>query len=121
MRKKNQLHDHAKSIGESRDKDNQKLDLIIDTKYKILLEAGSAKEGVSQADLYQMFAYSKKYDCKKVILLYPRLMDQPQKDITFIIDNDTHVFVRTVDLCRDFKIKLERDELKKELCKILAA
>jgi 5-methylcytosine-specific restriction enzyme subunit McrC len=43
---------------------------IIDTKWKelSLLEA---KEGVSQADMYQMYAYSSRYDCPDVVLMYP--------------------------------------------------
>lgn len=45
--------------------------IILDTKWK-LPEAGGANYGVSQADLYQMYAYGKKYAAKRVVLLYPR-------------------------------------------------
>lgn len=44
--------------------------LIIDTKYK-LLTAKDRKLGIAQADMYQMFAYAKKYDCCRILLLYP--------------------------------------------------
>lgn len=43
---------------------------IIDTKWK-RLQAGERKLGVAQADLYQMLAYSERYDCNSILLLYP--------------------------------------------------
>lgn len=45
--------------------------LLIDTKYKRLDGSERANLGVSQSDLYQMFAYAHRYDCPRVILLYP--------------------------------------------------
>lgn len=44
---------------------------VLDTKWKLLSNKLS-NAGVSQADMYQMYAYSKKYDAKKVMLIYPR-------------------------------------------------
>jgi 5-methylcytosine-specific restriction enzyme subunit McrC len=46
------------------------LPLIIDTKWK-RLKKGSAREAVSSADMYQMAAYSHRYDAVEVVLLYP--------------------------------------------------
>jgi 5-methylcytosine-specific restriction enzyme subunit McrC len=43
---------------------------IVDTKWKMLSKA-EWREGVSQSDLYQMYAYASCYDCPKVLLLYP--------------------------------------------------
>ena len=43
---------------------------IIDTKWK-QLSAEEAREGASQADLYQMYAYANNYGCGDVVLLYP--------------------------------------------------
>ncbi len=43
---------------------------VMDTKWK-LLSAGSHNYGISQSDMYQMYAYHKKYAAKQVILLYP--------------------------------------------------
>jgi len=94
--------------------------LIIDTKYKILNDFGDKKEGVAQSDLYQMNAYAKKYFCSQIILLYPRLAKQKDKNIKFVIDKkDVVVHVRTVDLTRDFKKMKERNELKKEISQII--
>lgn len=46
---------------------------ILDTKWK-QLSAEEAKDGVVQADLYQMYAYASCYACPDVILLYPHHM-----------------------------------------------
>ena len=42
--------------------------IILDTKWKVV----SKMQDVSQADLYQIFAYAAKYqNCKQVFLIYP--------------------------------------------------
>ena len=50
--------------------------IIIDTKYKridtIKSEYNSNQKGISQSDIYQMFAYSQYYGTYKNILLYPK-------------------------------------------------
>jgi len=46
--------------------------IIVDTKWKLIDLADETNNyKISQADLYQMFAYAKKYDSKKVVLIYP--------------------------------------------------
>lgn len=46
---------------------------ILDAKWKRMNEDGSdSKHGISQADMYQLFAYGKKYDCRHVVLVYPK-------------------------------------------------
>ena len=46
---------------------------ILDVKWKRINEDGSdSKHGISQADMYQLFAYGKKYDCRHVALVYPK-------------------------------------------------
>lgn len=44
--------------------------IILDTKWKLLSHA-YANYAISQADMYQMYAYSKKYNARKTYLLYP--------------------------------------------------
>lgn len=44
--------------------------LVMDTKWK-RLDAAKRYFGISQADMYQMYAYGKKYHAPKVTLLYP--------------------------------------------------
>jgi 5-methylcytosine-specific restriction enzyme subunit McrC len=43
---------------------------IIDTKWKELTPK-KARDGVSQGDMYQMYAYSQRYECPDVVLMYP--------------------------------------------------
>lgn len=46
--------------------------VIMDTKWKLLDESDSKRNyGISQANMYQMYAYAKKYKAKKIILIYP--------------------------------------------------
>lgn len=46
--------------------------LIADTKYKIVYSDDTdPKKGISQSDLYQMLAYSIRFDVNEVILFYP--------------------------------------------------
>ena len=47
-----------------------KTKVVLDTKWKMLLPQRQ-NYGISQADMYQMYAYHKKYNPEKVILLYP--------------------------------------------------
>jgi 5-methylcytosine-specific restriction enzyme subunit McrC len=51
--------------------------IVADTKWK-LLDEDKTHQGVSQADMYQLFAYGKKYTkspCKKLFLVYPKQVD----------------------------------------------
>ena len=45
--------------------------LIVDTKWKRLNRIDDRKQGVSQADVYQLMAYGHIYECPDVVLLYP--------------------------------------------------
>ena len=46
--------------------------LIIDTKWKrIAARIDDPKQGVAQADVYQMMAYGRLYQCPRLLLLYP--------------------------------------------------
>ena len=48
-----------------------RIDLIVDTKWKRLTRIDDPKQGVSQADVYQLMAYGRLYECPDVVLLYP--------------------------------------------------
>lgn len=89
-----------------------KQDLIImDTKWKNLDSSSSNDErqnGVSQSDLYQMFAYALKYkntESKKVkvILIYPLSLSQLTQDLKKEWDNKTWSF----KACKDIEISLK--------------
>ena len=51
--------------------------IVMDTKWKRLINNESKNYGISQSDMYQMYAYSKKYDSPDVWLLYPKTEDLP--------------------------------------------
>ncbi len=81
---------------------------IMDTKWKLLNNNPSANYGISQADMYQMYAYQKKYKSQNVTLLYPMTEEIDESaPISYKADDNVTVNVRFVDL---FNIK---ESLKK--------
>lgn len=80
---------------------------IMDTKWKLLNNNPSANYGISQADMYQMYAYQKKYESKNVTLLYPMTDEiDASAPISYKADDNVTVNVRFVDLS-DIKTSLE--------------
>lgn len=60
----------------------EQIALIIDTKWKRMnSRIDDPKQGVSQADVYQLMAYGRLYNCPKVMLLYPHHGDLPPDPI----------------------------------------
>ena len=49
----------------------EQIAVIIDTKWKRITRIDDPKRGVSQADVYQLMAYGRLYECPCVVLLYP--------------------------------------------------
>ncbi len=66
-----------------------RIGFILDTKWKRLKSASDepTKRGVSQADMYQLFAYGKRYGCRTVALVYPRT-DGFSKPVRFVFDDE---------------------------------
>lgn len=54
--------------------------IIMDTKWKRLVNDSGKNYGISQGDMYQMFAYSKKYDTPDIWLLYPKTEEMSGHD-----------------------------------------
>ena len=77
-----------------------------------MLADTKANYGISQADMYQMYAYQKKYGAENVTLLYPQtekmLLDE---NIEFTSHDGVKVRVRFVDL---FDIQNSIDSIKIE-------
>ena len=73
---------------------------IMDTKWKRLNNDPAANYGISQADMYQMYAYQKKYgeNAKNVTLLYPLAENVPKDKIKFISEDGVIVHISCVDL-----------------------
>ncbi len=58
--------------------------LVLDTKWKSLTApSADPKRGISQADVYQMIAYARVYECKRLMLLYPHhgALDCPEGQV----------------------------------------
>lgn len=87
--------------------------VIMDTKWKNLINSERSNYGISQNDMYQMYAYSKKYETSEIWLLYP-LNDEMRdhSDIEFESGDGTTVRLHFVDLTRMSKTLEElRDKL----------
>ena len=71
---------------------------IADTKWKII----SSRDDISQADLYQLYAYGKKHPCDgKLHLIYPKIDDIRQKTMKFRYDDEMWLEILYFDLEKD--------------------
>ena len=70
---------------------------IADTKWKIV----SSRDDISQADLYQLYAYGKKHECDKLHLIYPKIDDIRQKTMNFRYDDKMLLEILYFDLEKD--------------------
>ena len=70
-------------------RENGKNPIILDTKWKRLKPDSRINYGISQADMYQMYAYSKKYHTSDIWLLYPLNEDVKNlHDVIFFAERD---------------------------------
>lgn len=71
--------------------------ILLDTKWKVLFDDRRQNFGISQADMYQMYAYYNRYSkVKRVVLVYPKPNGNvPNLDCK--IDNDVIVSARFVE------------------------
>ncbi len=79
---------------------------IADTKWKII----KSRDDISQADLYQLYAYGKKYECGKLHLIYPKIDGAKQESMKFEYEKDMQLEILYFDL--------EDDSYNDELIKI---
>ena len=70
---------------------------IADTKWKII----SSSNDISQADLYQLYAYGKKHECSKLYLIYPKIEGVKQEFIKFGYDDKMLLEILYFDLEKD--------------------
>lgn len=71
--------------------------LVADTKYKKLTIDG--KKSISSGDVYQMLAYATRFECPRVLMLYPQQRGQSRKRYEYEIYGTQHsLFVATIDL-----------------------
>ena len=91
--------------------------VILDTKWKSLVDNPKINYGISQADMYQMYAYSKKYEnnfeTPEVWLLYPitnEMRNHPE--ISFYSDDGVNVRLYFVDVADiENNLRILRDYL----------
>ncbi|WP_195939694.1 McrC family protein [Romboutsia sp. 1001713B170131_170501_G6] len=79
--------------------------IILDTKWKNLYDNSSKNYGISQSDMYQMYAYSKKYAASKIILVYPyndeakKILNYNQyEDLTFKSNDGVNIQIYFFDI-----------------------
>ncbi len=91
---------------------------MLDTKWK-RLDRGRPYEDVSQADIYQMYAYGREYESPRVILLYPQYAGLPHvvADYRHTYDEPARtILVRTINVSEplsDQKVRLRmREDLR---------
>lgn len=82
--------------------------VVADTKWK-LLEGNKINQGISSADMYQMFAYASKYTkCKRIVLIYPTTEHTAGIDTQYCFENmsdnrSVTVHIYFFDLFEGFK------------------
>lgn len=76
----------------------RRVQAIIDTKYK-RLKPEQVRYGVSEADIYQMLAYSVRFRCGRSMLLYPAAVRSGKSQTAYsILDFPTTIHIHTIDL-----------------------
>ena len=87
--------------------------IILDTKWKSLVDKPRINYGISQADMYQMYAYSKKYETPEIWLLYPANEEmRSHPDISFDSDDGVNVRLFFVDVAN---IEINLQSLREQL------
>ncbi len=90
--------------------------LVLDTKWK------QFSSTVGSDDLYQLYAYTKRYECRRSVLLYPQVLEAECLNYDIMgTDGATgeQVGVRFVNLRRNLYERSERDALACELTQIV--
>lgn len=77
--------------------DNKGKKIIVDSKWKILSNQ-KRNYGISQSDMYQVYAYSKKYEADRVVLVYPYVQEFIRNIPTFSSNDGVKVDIRFLDL-----------------------
>jgi len=96
--------------------------LVMDTKWKRLTAGNRGRGGVAEADLYQLYAYTRRYGCQRSVLLYPHAPGLEARDF-HVLDSEGNrkeqVAVRLVCLQRNLHKENERVTLADELEKVV--
>ena len=94
--------------------------LIIDTKWKRLKSSDEDdKNGISQADMYQMYAYAQRYQCNDILLLYPKVAGVKEKVYLLEDDECRRIRIGFVDVSRDFGTSAGGNALRHDLQRLI--
>lgn len=77
--------------------ENEGKTIVIDTKWKLLSE-NVRNNGILQSDMYQMYAYCKKYNAEKIVLLYPNSDLVSKNFISYESHDNVNVLISCIDL-----------------------
>jgi 5-methylcytosine-specific restriction enzyme subunit McrC len=87
-----------------RERNSKKILYILDTKWKLINQDNpipkygqNNQDTIKQADIYQLFAYGKKYSVKKLVLIYPK-WDNFNEDFSFNLDDDLCLNIKPFNL-----------------------
>ncbi|WP_293661325.1 McrC family protein [uncultured Phascolarctobacterium sp.] len=76
--------------------------IVLDTKWKLLMLGNGGKIGILQQDMYQMYAYAKRYTAKQIILLYPYNDKCDKQSLEYYADDKSVcIKVMFVDLTKE--------------------
>lgn len=97
--------------------------LVVDSKWKLLATDRRGRGGVADSDLYQLFAYTRRYGCARSVLLYPHTPGVEPREFEVLDQNGTtsgeRVLVRQVKLQRNLWDAGERAALADELAAVV--
>ena len=93
--------------------------LVMDTKWKLLAPGKRGRGGVADGDLYQLHAYTRRFDCRSSVLLYPRMPSLQARDFHLLDGagdrSGDRIAIRHVRLHRNLYLQAERAALVAEL------
>lgn len=97
---------------------------VLDTKWKRLgAHTQRAQAGLGADDLYQMFAYTRRYGVRRSVLLFPWVAGSVARDFHVLGPDDApegaQIWVRFVDLRRNLRRATDRKALADDLADIL--
>ncbi len=73
--------------------------IIADTKWKIIQD----EKDINQADMYQLFAYGKKYKNQKLFLIYPKDGEKQPQLLPYQYETNLHLKVLYFDVTKNLK------------------
>jgi len=92
--------------------------VVLDTKWKHLLsDVEDTKNGVKQSDIYQLYAYSHRFDCPDNVLLFPKVPGIAAKRYRIDGSSERRMRIEFLDVSR--RLIGNRDALIEDFRQIL--